>query len=192
MIIMVTGHRYLTKEQSGKVFDYFTSALGKYKEEYGDELKCMSGMALGVDTLFARAAKLLKIPYIAAVPFSGQSGWKREKGKAIKTIHGDTLLKKWKWVKLYHKAWPTQHRDMYFYLLGEAEEVVYVDNIKDYAMPGVKPGVYHPSKFQKRNEYMADHSDYAIAVFDGRPGGTYNCVKYMKRIGLDYKIIDPR
>jgi len=31
---------------------------------------------------------------------------------------------------------------------------------------------------QKRNEWMVDHSDYVIAVWDGSKGGTGNCVKY--------------
>lgn len=31
---------------------------------------------------------------------------------------------------------------------------------------------------QKRNEYMIDNSDFVIAVWDGRPSGTGNTVRY--------------
>ena len=38
---------------------------------------------------------------------------------------------------------------------------------------------YHPSKMQIRNEWMVDHSNYVIAVWDGtKNGGTWNCIKY--------------
>jgi uncharacterized phage-like protein YoqJ len=32
--------------------------------------------------------------------------------------------------------------------------------------------------YQKRNEWMVDNGDIGVAVWDGSPGGTANCVKY--------------
>ena len=46
---------------------------------------------------------------------------------------------------------------------------------------------YKPYVMQKRNEYMVDLSDIVIAVFDGSPGGTKNCIEYAKK--MDKKII---
>jgi uncharacterized phage-like protein YoqJ len=33
---------------------------------------------------------------------------------------------------------------------------------------------------QKRNEWMVDHCDLLIAVWDGSEGGTANCVRYAR------------
>lgn len=35
-----------------------------------------------------------------------------------------------------------------------------------------------PQQMQKRNEWMVDNCDVLIAVWDGSPGGTANCIKY--------------
>jgi uncharacterized phage-like protein YoqJ len=40
---------------------------------------------------------------------------------------------------------------------------------------------YAAWKLQKRNEWMVDHSDKVIAVWDGTVGGTANCVNYAKK-----------
>lgn len=39
---------------------------------------------------------------------------------------------------------------------------------------------YSPKAMQERNEFMVDHCDILIAVWDGSPGGTANCVAYAK------------
>jgi uncharacterized phage-like protein YoqJ len=41
---------------------------------------------------------------------------------------------------------------------------------------------YSVSNLQKRNEWMVDHGDYVIALHDGSTGGTYNCIKYAKKV----------
>ena len=41
---------------------------------------------------------------------------------------------------------------------------------------------YTPSCFMDRNRYMVDHSDYLIAVYDGRKtGGTWNTLCYAQK-----------
>ena len=37
---------------------------------------------------------------------------------------------------------------------------------------------YSAHNLQKRNEWMVDHSDRILALWDGKPGGTANCVVY--------------
>lgn len=37
---------------------------------------------------------------------------------------------------------------------------------------------YHPAAFQRRNEAMVDACDSVLALWDGTPGGTANCVRY--------------
>lgn len=64
-----------------------------------------------------------------------------------------------------------------------AEKVVDVDPSEKY------PGAW---VYQKRNEWMVNHGDSLIAVWDGaRSGGTFNCVKYAIKKKVPIWRIDP-
>lgn len=68
------------------------------------------------------------------------------------------------------RRWPAPSQRRYHALLANAAEVVLVS-----------PAGYHPSKMQTRNEWMVHETGLGgtmIAVFDGSPGGTANCVAY--------------
>jgi len=43
---------------------------------------------------------------------------------------------------------------------------------------------YSKGAYQKRNEWMVDHSARLIAVFNGEPGGTRNTIAYAKMTGV--------
>ncbi len=43
---------------------------------------------------------------------------------------------------------------------------------------------YSRDCFQRRNEWMVDHSARVIAVYNGQPSGTRNTVEYAKRQGV--------
>ena len=45
------------------------------------------------------------------------------------------------------------------------------------------------SSYQKRNEWMVDHSSRVIAFFNGEPGGTANTIDYARKRGVDVVII---
>ena len=62
-----------------------------------------------------------------------------------------------------------------------ADEVVYVTNAE-----------YTNACMQLRNEYMVNNSDVVIALFDGTPGGTANCVKYAEKIGKKIERMNPK
>lgn len=66
--------------------------------------------------------------------------------------------------------WPEAAQKRWRFLLGKAYETVVVCK-----------GGYSPAKMQKRNEWMVDHADVLIAVWDGTPGGTGNCVRYAEK-----------
>ena len=53
-------------------------------------------------------------------------------------------------------------------------------------------GGYAGYKLQKRNEWMVDHCDILIAVWDGTSGGTANCVNYAQSVNKEKIFIDPR
>ena len=66
-------------------------------------------------------------------------------------------------------AWPASSQARYRSILGACSETIVVCD-----------GGYSPWKMQKRNEWMVDHCDYLIALWDGTAGGTGNCVRYAK------------
>jgi uncharacterized phage-like protein YoqJ len=72
-----------------------------------------------------------------------------------------------------------------------ADEVVFVDTIEGYQFNGVPVGEYHVAKMQLRNQWMVDHSDLVIAVFDGTKGGTGNCINYAKKKNKEILILNP-
>jgi uncharacterized phage-like protein YoqJ len=43
----------------------------------------------------------------------------------------------------------------------------------------VSPGTYSANKMEVRNRWMVDNSNGVVALWDGRPGGTGNCVRYV-------------
>lgn len=65
-----------------------------------------------------------------------------------------------KWKK---SAWTEKYDE----ILKEADEVVLVSD-----MP------YNQFVMQQRNQWMVDRCDELLAVFDGSPGGTKNCIDY--------------
>ena len=116
--------------------------------------KTFSGMALGIDQDFVSVCIDLKIPFVAAVPFLEQAS-----------------------------QWPEESQRIYYALLDEAVQVVYVS----------EPG-YAVWKMQKRNEWMVDQvgeDGVVLAIWDGSSGGTGNCVKYAKRLDRQIVRINP-
>ena len=53
-----------------------------------------------------------------------------------------------------------------------------------YICPGYNVGAY-----QRRNEWMVDHSSRVIAVFSGEPSGTKNTIDYAKALGISISFI---
>ena len=63
-------------------------------------------------------------------------------------------------------------------VLAEADSVAYVSKS------------YFPAVFQKRNQWMVDHSERVIAVFNGERGGTKNTLDYAKKKGVPCIVIN--
>ena len=50
---------------------------------------------------------------------------------------------------------------------------------------------YNPGCFQRRNEWMVNHSGLVIAAYNGEPGGTKNTILYAERCGVPvHNILD--
>lgn len=70
--------------------------------------------------------------------------------------------------------WPASGRERYHAILKRAQEVVVVSE-----------GGYDNSKFFKRDEWMVEHSDAVLALWDGAAdGGTYLTVRYAEGLGI--------
>lgn len=147
MKIAITGHRPdklnydydLTGALTARIQEKIELVLRDYIDKPDTTL--ITGMALGIDTLFALIAVELELPFIAAIPCSGQYQKWTEKSK-----------------KLYHKLINsplcTKH---------------YVSKLP-----------YDNKCMDARNRWMVDNADLIIAVWNGSPGGTANCVKYAR------------
>lgn len=76
--------------------------------------------------------------------------------------------------------WNVADQKIWQRVVEAADEVFYVSEEE-----------YKPYLMQKRNIWMVDKSDYVIAVWDGSPGGTGNCVKYAQRENKQITIVKP-
>jgi len=69
------------------------------------------------------------------------------------------------------KQWPQSSQNQFNSLLSRASETVLVSE-----------GSYEPWKMQIRNQYLVDHCDLLVALWDGSKGGTGNCIEYAKKL----------
>ena len=142
--------------------EHILDIIGTYTE-----ITFITGAALGVDQIaFWTVHKMkkkyphLKIRNVIAVPYKDQP-----------------------------KAWPSYSQEWYGKMLNLADDIIYVDTISAYKF-GLPEGTHSNVKLQKRNEYMVDHSDFVIAVWNFTPGGTGNCVNYATTKGKRIRIIN--
>lgn len=173
LYIAITGHRphklgndyNLTSPMVMKIKKSMTSILGELHLKNGSEIILITGMALGIDTLFAKMAIENDIPFIAAIPFKGQE-----------------------------RLWNESSKAEYRFMLQLAKEIVICDINErgSYSWYSNKPETpFSRTKMQTRNEWMVDNCDHLIAVWDGSAGGTANCVAYADQQKRDVIRINP-
>lgn len=101
MKIAVSGHRpsKLDNDYAGtgilseKIYDELRKIVERNKDKPGITL--ITGMAQGVDTLFAWVAIDMKIPFIAAIPFLGQEKrWPETDQKVYRDLINNPLCTK--------------------------------------------------------------------------------------------------
>lgn len=68
-------------------------------------------------------------------------------------------------------AWSEQFQNLYENLLTYADKIVVVSP------------EYTPVCMQERNRRMVDNADHILALWNGSPGGTSNCIRYAEKIG---------
>lgn len=78
----------------------------------------------------------------------------------------------------FESRWSRELKERYTDLLGKADLIRYI-------CPS-----YHAGAYQKRNEWMVDHSAFVIAVFNGEKSGTKNTIDYAARCGVQVRYIN--
>ncbi len=77
----------------------------------------------------------------------------------------------------FESRWSREWRERYRWVMEQADLVRFIS-------PGYSRGC-----FQRRNEWMVDHSARVIAAYNGQSGGTRNTVEYAKGRGIPVKIL---
>ena len=77
-------------------------------------------------------------------------------------------------------VWPDKSKRIYKGLLKFAHSQVICS-----------PGGYAVEKMQIRNEWLVNQCQHLLAVWDGSPGGTANCVAYAQAIKKPITFINP-
>lgn len=146
------------------------SALARAVAKYGEthEVIVISGGALGVDTDAAREAKNMGLRFMVAAPCLNQD-----------------------------KKWPHDSKATYKKMLSFAD----ADLAQALATNGetVEGGVVYVTNteytggklMQDRNQWMVDHADAVVAIWDGSAGGTANCVGYARYKKVPMLLINP-
>ena len=76
--------------------------------------------------------------------------------------------------------WNERDRDIYYDLLAKCDKETLLQQN------------YTSDCMQKRNEYMVANSDYVIAVWNGKPSGTGNTVKYAMKNNKMVLLVNPQ
>lgn len=117
MTIAVTGHRpdKLGKEYAlkGPYSDYITEKLQEIIEQFQPK-KGISGMALGVDSIWAITCLFNRIPLVAAIPFKGQElSWPQKSQDMYRRILSHKLTNCHVVCEGDYAAWKLQKRNIW-------------------------------------------------------------------------------
>lgn len=132
------------------------SLIESYSENTNFEF--ITGGAIGIDQMCFAICYLLKKEYpnriicTMAIPYSPE---------------------------IHTSKWHSNDVSRYNRHLKLADKVIQVDRQLGYQYCGLG---FNVQKLQIRNEYMVDHSNIIIAIWDGTSGGTYNCIKYARSL----------
>jgi uncharacterized phage-like protein YoqJ len=151
-VIAVTGHRpdklpggYNLKDPKNLEIQYrIELALKRLKPSVG-----ITGMALGIDQMFALVCIKLKIPFIAMVPFKGQEAiWAVESKKLYEKILSQAMKVEYVSEPPY-AAWKMQVRNV---ALVDACDIVLA--VFDGSEGGTKNCINYAEKQKKQIEYI--------------------------------------
>lgn len=94
----------------------------------------------------------------------------RNEGEAIRLICASPY-------EGFEKSWDSAWQERYHQVMEQADLVRVICSS------------YDRDCFRQRNKWMVDHSARVIAIFNGKPGGTRNTIKYAAAQGVSVTII---
>ena len=94
----------------------------------------------------------------------------RDEGASIRLICASPY-------QVFENRWSREWQERYRRVMEQADLVRFI-------CPG-----YSRDCFQRRNEWMIDHSARVIAAYNGQSGGTRNTVEYAKRCGVPLVVL---
>lgn len=77
----------------------------------------------------------------------------------------------------FERSWSMEWRKQYSFIISEADNIF-----------NISPA-YNHNCFQIRNEWMVNHSNMVLAVFNGQPSGTKNTIDYATEKGIPVRIV---
>lgn len=176
--ICFTGHRPNNPSMGGYDWDSSKNKLIQMKLREAilmvtskkAHVECITGGALGVDQMAFALCYSLK---------------QRPEGKNIDAIRLAIPFEK------NYTKWRQADIERQIRHIKKADSVIFVDTLPEYYVPGSIMGEYHRDKLDQRNKFMVDQSSIVIAVWDGKPSGTGNCVRYAREMNRSIIYIDP-
>ena len=75
-----------------------------------------------------------------------------------------------------HKRWPANSQSHYLEILDRCSKIVEIS--KEDPVSSHQATVW----LDQRNKWMVEHCDRVIALWDGSWGGTFNCIKYARKL----------
>ena len=89
----------------------------------------------------------------------------RDEGAAVRLICASPY-------RGFESRWSWEWQERYRWVMGQADLVRFI-------CPG-----YSWDCFQRRNQWMVNHSARVIAVYNGQPSGTRNTIEYARQCGV--------
>ncbi|HHT7008389.1 TPA: SLOG family protein [Bacillus cereus] len=173
MIIVVTGHRPKKLNNIYDIYHPMYVSIGREMRDFilkqitlledGEKLRLVTGMALGIDTVFALVALKLKekfpdkIILHCAIPCAGQE-----------------------------EQWSKIDQERYDQILSKADEIVMVSREKYKG----KKTMFDRDEYMV--DMLVVERGYLLAVWNGIPnGGTYHTIEYAQGKSASIQTIDP-
>jgi uncharacterized phage-like protein YoqJ len=126
------------------------------------------------DEVFRRLVRLAKTRLEVIKPqvvISGMAlGW--DQALAVAALDMKIITHAYVPFQGQEKMWPLESRLRYFEILKQVNQVEYICD-----------GGYAGWKMSKRNEAMVDSCHLVLALWNGSPGGTANCMAYARLRG---------
>lgn len=146
-----------------------------YDEEHPDCLKIKSQLRRMISGLIEKK----NVSHFIAGAALGVDMWAMEIVLELKKQYPGITLEAAVPCSSQAARWNAEAKERYGRLLSLCDRVTLVQEH------------YTPDCMMKRNEYMVDSSDYVVAVWNGKPSGTGNTIKYAKRRGKPVYSISP-